>query len=255
MSVENSGIDFALVSFFLFLFFFVSLIFYLRREDRREGYPLEDDASGRVQSDGGFLFKGNPKTFRLPFGRGELTVPNNRRDRRVIAARRSVVPGSPLQPTGNPMIDGVGPAAYAERAKVPDLTAHGDPKIVPMRIARNFVVAHGESDPRGMRVLGTDGVSAGVVSDLWVDRAEWMIRYLEVTLAAGGKTVMLPMTMALIDKRRKVVKVDAITAAQFADVPGLSNPDQITFYEEERVTAYYGGGFLYATPERAEPFI
>ena len=58
------------------------------------------------------------------------------------------------------------------------------------------------------------------------------------------------MTMALINKSLRHVLVDAITAAQFAGVPRLSNPDQVTFYEEERVVAYYGGGFLYATPSR-----
>ncbi len=256
MNVAHSGIDFALVSLFLFLEFFVGLILYLRREDRREGYPLEDDQSGRLVPAGGILFTALPKTFRLPFNRGQVTVPNKQRDTRPIAARRtSVAPGSPLRPTGNPMVDGVGPASYAERAKVPDLTLHGDPKIVPLRVATEFAVAKGDLDPRGLSVLGADGARAGVVKDIWVDRVEAMVRYLEVTLASGGRSVILPITMALIDKSRKHVKVAAITAAQFADVPKLSNPDQITFYEEERVTAYYGGGFLYAMPSRSEPLL
>jgi photosynthetic reaction center H subunit len=38
-------------------------------------------------------------------------------------------------------------------------------------------------------------------------------------------------------------------------VPVLSSPDQVTLDEEERVCAYYGGGFLYATPARAEALI
>ena len=255
MNAAQSGVDFALVSFFLFVGFFISLILYLRREDRREGYPLEEDSSGRVRTNGGFLFTALPKTFQLPAG-GTLTVPNKMRDRRPIAARRtSIVPGSPSRPTGNPMVDGVGPAAYAERAKVPDRTFHGDLKIVPMRVAVDFAVAKGDPDPRGMTVIGTDKAAAGVVKDIWIDRAESMIRYLELELASGGRSVILPMTMALIDKRRGLVKVDAITGAQFADVPALEHPDQITFYEEERVTAYYGGGFLYATPSRSEPIL
>ncbi len=99
------------------------------------------------------------------------------------------------------MADGVGPAAYAERAKVPDLTAHGDLKIVPMRVAKNFFVAKGDPDPRGMLVRGADGGIAGTVSDIWVDRAEWQIRYLEVALEGGaGQTALLPMAMALIHK-------------------------------------------------------
>ena len=64
--------------------------------------------------------------------------------------------------------------------------------------------------------------------------------------------MILPIVMAKISNKRRQVIVDAITGAQFADVPALANPEQITFYEEERITAYYGGGFLYATPERAE---
>jgi len=82
-----------------------------------------------------------------------------------------------------------------------------------------------------------------------------MIRYLEVKLSATAQSVLLPMTMAVINKGRGVVKVEAILADQFAGVPKLSNPNQVTLDEEERVVAYYGGGFLYATPQRLEPLI
>ena len=52
--------------------------------------------------------------------------------------------GSPVVPTGDPMIDGVGPAAWAEdRADHPDRTYHGEPKIVPMRVATGFSIAKG----------------------------------------------------------------------------------------------------------------
>ena len=44
------GIDVALLVFWAFVLFFVGLVFYLRREDRREGYPLEDDVTGRLDS-------------------------------------------------------------------------------------------------------------------------------------------------------------------------------------------------------------
>jgi len=33
----------------------------------------------------------------------------------------------------------------------------------------------------------------------------------------------------------------------------LRNPDQITLLEEEKVSAYYGAGTLYATSHRQEP--
>jgi photosynthetic reaction center H subunit len=251
----QSNVDFALVAVWLFIGFFVALVFWLRREDRREGYPLEDDPSGRLLPAGGFFFHPDPKTFKLPFGRGSVSVPDNKRDSRPLAAKlTSRVPGSPLVPTGNPLIDGIGPASYAQRAKTPELTSHGEVRIVPMRVAGDFHVAKEDRDPRGFAVYGCDGHKAGTVSEIWVDRGEAMVRYLEVGLTGGG-TVILPLTMALLKSGQKKVLVDAITAAQFADVPKLANPDQITLDEEERVTAYYGGGFLYATPSRSEPLI
>ena len=60
--------DVAELAFLLFLGFFVALVFYLNRESRREGYPLEDEDTGRVQP--GSLFDAGKKSFQLPNGRG-----------------------------------------------------------------------------------------------------------------------------------------------------------------------------------------
>ena len=81
------------------------------------------------------------------------------------------------------------------------------------------------------------------------------MRYLEVALGeSGGKHVMLPMTLARVDGWRSEVRVNSIKAEHFQHVPTLSNPDEITLNEEERVVAFYGAGQLYADPERQEPF-
>ena len=65
--------------------------------------------------------------------------------------------GSAFAPTGDPMIDAVGPASYADRADVPDRTAHGVIKIVPMRVDTSFTIAEGDPDPRGLPVKGCGG--------------------------------------------------------------------------------------------------
>ncbi len=167
--------------------------------------------------------------------------------------------GSPLVPTGDPMIDGVGPASWADRADTPDLTFHGAPKIVPMRLDANFFVAKGDPDPRGMPVIAADKEVAGTVVELWVDRAEPQVRYYEVQLAGGERRVMLPVgyvqwpNFGLWGNDKLLVK--AITSAQFANVPAIMRDDQITLLEEERVMAYFAGGHLYATAERSEPII
>ena len=248
--------DITSLIFGTFVLFFIGLIVYLRREDRREGYPLEDEVTGRLETLGGLFFSAQPKTFILDNGRAPFTAPNARRDNRVFAAdRTSAAPGSPLKPRGDGMMAGIGPGAYAERARTPEMMAHGGPKLAPLRVATDFFIAKGDADPRGMEVVGADRLVAGVVGDVWVDKSEVMIRYLEVRLPTSIEPVLLPMPMAVIDKGRGVVKVDAILAAQFTGVPKLSNPDQVTLDEEERVAAYYGGGYLYATPARLEPLI
>lgn len=247
--------EFCLIAFFVF---FAGLVFYLRREDRREGYPLEDDVSGRLEPLGGLLFTAKPKTFLLPHGHGTRTYPNpGNRDTRPVAARRSAMTdGSPLEPTGNPLLDGVGPGAHAERPNYPDLTVDGLPRIVPIRAASEFEVARGDVDPRGLVVLGCDGQSGGHVSEIWVDRSEQLIRYLEVaTSGTVERKVLLPMNMAVIDGSARAVKVSAITAAQFLNVPTTASPDQVTLNEEEKIIGYYGAGYLYATPDRQEPWL
>lgn len=247
--------ELCLVTFFLF---FAGLVFYLRREDRREGYPLEDDVTGRQEPLGGLFFTARPKTFVLPHGHGTRTYPNpGNRDRRTLAARRSApMDGAPIEPTGNPLVDGIGPGSYAERPLYPDATIDGHAKIVPMRIAPDFHLSPGDPDPRGMTVIGCDGLAAGVVSDVWVDRSEVLIRYLEVAVGGeAGRRVVIPMTMATVSGSKRTVSTHTVTAAQFADAPALESTDQITLYEEDRVMGYFGGGLLYATRERQEPWL
>ncbi|MBX7119136.1 MAG: PRC-barrel domain-containing protein [Gemmatimonadaceae bacterium] len=167
--------------------------------------------------------------------------------------------GSPMVPTGDPMVDGVGPAAWAARADVPDLTAYGEAKIVPMRVAPGYSVAAGDPDPRGLPVKACDGNVAGTIVDIWVDRSEPQVRYYEVELAAGGAHKLLPAPyvqwphFGLWGNDHVIVK--AITAAQFANVPTTKRDDRITLLEEDRIMAYYAGGHLYADAARAEPWI
>jgi photosynthetic reaction center H subunit len=245
--------DVAQVMLYAFWIFFAGLIIYLRREDKREGYPLESDRSGRITVQG-FPSIPAPKTFILAHG-GTVQAPRVERPERPIMAKAiGNYPGAPLHPTGNPMIDGVGPAAWAERTDQPDLAVDGLPLIVPMRTTGQMHVAGGDPDPRGMGVYGADGELGGTVSDLWVDRAEPQIRYLEVEVA-GGRRVLLPITFAKFKVGKGRVNVKSILASQFATVPALKNPDRVTLLEEDKITAYYAGGHLYATPARAEPLL
>ena len=258
--ITLANIDLALIALYAFWVFFAGLIWYLRQEDRREGYPLESDVGGRFNRDP-WLFVPQPKTFLLPHGAGSVSVPNDQRDTREIAAtRRTEYPGTPLYPTGDPMLDGVGPAAWAERSDKPDLTVEGTPRIVPLRLADDFYLDDEDPNPIGMEVIAADSKVAGTVSDAWVDRSEYLLRYYQVEVPGEGepKQVLLPVAFCVMKRGRagkRHLYVHAVTSEQFAKVPALASMDQITRLEEERVVAYFGGGQLYATPRRQEPVL
>jgi photosynthetic reaction center H subunit len=190
----------------------------------------------------------------------DYTAIGERQDYAVKAVPADPYIGSPLIPTGDPMVDGVGPAAYAMRADVPDRTVHGDLRIVPMRLATGFEIERRDPDPRGLPVKACDGRIAGTILDLWVDRSEPQIRYYEVLLAGAERRVLLPVGYVQWPNfgwfgKMDHVKVKSITADQFTRVPGTRHDDQITLREEDRIMAYYAGGHLYARAGRAEPLL
>lgn len=243
-------IDVAQLVLYAFWVFFAGLIYYLHRENKREGYPLESDRSGSITVQG-WPPVPEPKTFRLQHG-GSVTVPNNAKSPQTLKAEPiGPWPGAPLQPTGaKPMLDGVGPGSYADRADKPDMTFEGTLRLVPLRSDDAFGVSAHDPDPRGKPVLGADGAVGGTVVDLWVDRSEMLFRYLEVELG-DKRRVLLPINFTRVGQ--DAVRVKSILGEQFMDVPGTAKPDAVTLLEEEKIMAYYGAGTLYATPERQEP--
>jgi photosynthetic reaction center H subunit len=247
-------IDVAQLVLYVFWFFFAGLIFYLHRENKREGYPLESTRGGRLKIEG-FPPVPKPKTYVLPHNGGEVSVPRVEAAEKINATQAQPFSGSPYIPNGDPMLSGFGPSASPDRAKHPDLTFEGAPKIVPLRVATDFSIAEEDPDPRGMEVIGFDGEVGGTVTDVWVDRSEPQIRYLEMQVAKGGKKVLLPINFTRFDKKTRKVKVKSIAGKHFANVPTLAKPDQITLYEEDKICAYYAGGHLYAAADRSEPLL
>ncbi len=252
----TDGLDIAELMVWAFFLFFLGLVIYLRREDRREGYPLEDEITGAVRAEGGFTERAPDKTFRLPFGHGTHTVPDpsDRDSMRINARRVSPGAGSPLEPLGNPLLAGVGPGAYARRAQRPDVNMEGHPRIVPLSGQPDFFITGRDADPRGFVVVGADRVVAGTVSDIWIDTADRLVRYIEVA-TPSGKSVLAPMMMASVDRKRRSIEVDALMGRQFEDAPATPLNGQITLDEEERAQAYFGGGYLYASAARQEPWL
>jgi len=255
LSATIGNIDLAAILFTLFWVFFAGLVIYLRREDKREGYPLDSDRRGVTVE--GFPGMPAPKEFLLAHG-GTVSVPRKSADLRPLAAAAAAPhPGAPLVPTGDPMIDGLGPASYAERADTPDLTIDEEPRVVPMRVDTTFRVSRNDMQLHDIPVIAADGQQVGTITDLWVDRSEPQIYYLEARLneSLGGRSVLIPIGFVDISKSRRQVRVDALYPDQFRNVPALKSPDQITLLEEDRITAYYAGGLFYADAKRQEPLL
>jgi photosynthetic reaction center H subunit len=161
--------------------------------------------------------------------------------------------GDPIEPMGDPMQLGLGPAAYAQRADHPHLCYDDHkPSIVPLRAASDFYLAEEDPDPRGMVVVDADGEMAGTVVDVWVDRAEYLARFLEVQTPMGRR-VLAPAPLVRVDETAGQVKVNTLLARHFEAAPVTKSADQITLREEDQIQAYFASGQLYAKPERSEP--
>jgi photosynthetic reaction center H subunit len=248
----TANIDVAQIVLYAFWIFFFGLIFWIRREDRREGYPLESDNPRNISNIGPILLP-KKKTFILPEG-GTYDAPNYVRDERAFAIQRSAPSaGAPSMPVGDPLLSEVGPASWCARHDIVEETRDGRDCVIPMRVATEF--RHfGGADPRGWDVLAADQQVVGKVSDMWVDRADVCVRYLEVELE-GGEVRLVPMPMSVVRNEAKQLEVEALESHQFTHVPTTKEADRITMLEEEKISAFFAGARMYANDKRMGPLV
>ncbi|RYI79497.1 MAG: photosynthetic reaction center subunit H, partial [Acetobacteraceae bacterium] len=118
-------------------------------------------------------------------------------------------------------------------------------------------IAEEDPNPVGFSVVTADGIVAGTIVDAWVDRSDMLIRYLEADAegTAGTRRVVFPMFLATINARLRQVNVVSVMAHHFLDAPGLQNAETITLREEDRISGYFAGGHMYATPDRFGPVL
>ncbi|MEL6583308.1 MAG: photosynthetic reaction center subunit H [Pseudomonadota bacterium] len=242
-------IDLALVSLYLFWAFFAGLIIYIQRENMREGYPLVDEAGNEAKNQGLFSVP-DPKTFTMPGDRADVITPRPDEVERTV----NLVPvansaGTAFDPAGDPFADGVGAAAWCEREDVPEIDAHGHAKIQPMRNHEAFTVAMGSKDPRGLNVVTADNKVVGTVKDMWIDVPEQLIRYYEIDLGEAG-TRLVPKDLSKIIGAG--LKIKSLPSDLIANVPVTASDSQVTKLEEEKISAYYCGGYFFSM-ERSEP--
>lgn len=228
----------------LFFLFFAGLIYYLRREDKREGYPLWDVSPRNVPIEG-FPPVPPTKVYLLMEG-GTTTMPHRFEPSATRAIPAEGYFGAPLIPIGDAMLAEVGPGAYPMRKAVP-LLSEGQPQVQPTRVAAGWDVMKGDADPRGMKVFDAGKTEVGTVVDLWVDRGVKILRYLEVELHGdpAASHVLVPIFRTDVREKRRVVLIEAMLAGHVRLAPRLGNPDMITAREEDQVNAYFSAAHMY----------
>jgi photosynthetic reaction center H subunit len=82
---------------------------------------------------------------------------------------------------------------------------------------------------------------------------EMAFRFLEIEVPGAQRTVLIPMPFSRIG--RDSVKVEAVLGAQIAQAPVTRHAEQVTMLEDEKISAFFAAGTLYATPERSEPLL
>ncbi|HTW27032.1 MAG TPA: photosynthetic reaction center subunit H [Acetobacteraceae bacterium] len=241
----TSDIDVTQLVFAAFVIFFLGLVYYLRQQDKLEGYPLEDPSGSRHPLVG-FPLPPPSKEFVLLEG-GTTRMPHVDAPSTLNSSRLYASPGAPEVPSGDPLLDAIGPAAYPMRKDVPLRSKHDEIALVPLREAAGWRVWPGETDPRGMTVIAADGAAVGVAVDLWVDQDVKILRYIEIEMQAGETTrrAMLPIYYADLKPSRRQIRVRALQREQFADIPALRTPNRISAREEDRVNAFFSGAFFY----------
>lgn len=246
----TSHIDVALIAIYVFWAFFFGLVYWLRREDQREGYLLESNKGDLLD----IVVPPVPpaKTYLLPDGTTKQAPDGIPDDRPVPATPTAPWEGAPLAPTGNPLRDGIGAASYAMRRDEPEKDHNGLPKIQPMRALNDVGIVEDDPDPRGMPVVTRGGKIIGTVKDAWIDRAEQLIRYYEVEVK--GETpysVLVPVQFANVNGYKGSVLVTVIGPEHFAVLPRTKSPDVVTKLEEDKIVGFFAGAPLYASPTLA----
>jgi photosynthetic reaction center H subunit len=150
-------IDVAQVVFYLLLLFFVGLVIYLTLESKREGFPLETERFGQVRREDGILGMPRVKKYVTEFGKtyyAPLQTPPEPEN--VSAVPIHPWNGAPLAPVGNPLLAGVGPGSYANRADHVDYDLEGHARIRPLRNLPKFAISTIDINPIGLEVIGAN---------------------------------------------------------------------------------------------------
>ncbi|NCQ62841.1 MAG: hypothetical protein GW757_02775 [Alphaproteobacteria bacterium] len=243
------NLDVAILCVIAFVSFFLGLVVYLRREDKREGYPVEVAGMfGRVQRAEGFPAMPRPKLFYRPHDRGVIQAPRLEEPEPVRPGQRLPPMAIPLDPGPDPLEEGIGAAAYTRnREELPDLDVEGEPKLISLNDNPEYYIPDGDPDPRGWVLLSADEKQVGQVHDLWFNRAEFFLRYYEVSINGAEGRRLVPAFFAEALPCDRVVRATTLVADDMRRTPVRADGTCITMREEDRLNGFYAGGLRFSS--------
>lgn len=250
----SNQIDIPTLASWTFVLFFVALVFWLQRQSKREGYPLRASPFTAELMDGFPPPPSEPMAYVLNEG-GTTEAPHHFEQAPTSARPMHLFDGTPFLPLGNPLLAGIGPGAWVMKRDAPALNEQGELVLQPLRALHEFSIEKTDADPRGMIVYDWRWAEIGRVIDAWVDRGSKTIRMFEVETTAElhARRVLVPIFHTVIREKARTMRVTALWAHQFADVPMPAAPDTITGREEERLNAYYAAGRFYRNDPSVAP--
>jgi photosynthetic reaction center H subunit len=238
-------IDLPQIAFWLFFVAFVAICYVLRRNDKREGYPLKASPFTAERLLGAPL-AATPVTYLLNEG-GATSTPHDYPDPPASVLPLYRFDGTPFRPTAGLLGTSLGPGAWVMRNNEPMLNEKGELLLQPLRLCEHWAVSEGEANPCGMAVFDVRWRHIGIVADVWIDRGIRIIKHLEIELRAslGGARVLVPIFHVTINERAREIRVTALSQHEFGEVPMPAAQDRITAREEDRLNAYFAAGRFY----------
>jgi hypothetical protein len=135
-----------------------------------------------------------------------------------------------------------------------DFDDGGEPRILPLREAREFRLPKGAPDVTGWTVFAGDNERVGTVAGMLVDPVALRIRYLAVDLADDlfhlkeDRHVLIPLEAVELRERGQDVWVKDITSERIASLPAYTGGAVKPWLEQATDAAFAGGGAPPALP-------
>ncbi|WMS41908.1 hypothetical protein RDV64_17830 [Acuticoccus sp. MNP-M23] len=240
-------IDVAFLCVVAFVIFLFVLVFYLRREDKREGYPLIGVSGARhprLTLSEGFPPMPAPKTFHLPHGRDPVTVPREEVPEPLHDVTGRPAYGLPLE-SPRPLSAGIGAAAFqAQKPDLPDLTNEGEPKLLSLNSHPDHYIPRGGADPRGWVLADKEGLPVGRIVDIWFNQAEYDVRYFSYSIDGVVGLWLAPTYFCALDRARGTARVTTLPLEALRHPPVRAG-EVVTFRDEDRVNGFFAGGIQF----------